>query len=512
MDVKWPSGGPRVGLVGAGVMGGGIAQLMAAAGLEVLLLDTDASAAVAARERAAARFTRAVEKGRMTASAAGAAAGRLRVVAALGDLAGCGLVVEAIAEQLEAKRALFETLEPIVGDDGVLATNTSALSVTEIAAACRLPERVAGLHFFNPAPLMKVVEVVRGVRTSPHVVDALVDLVARVGHRPFAVRDLPGFLVNHAGRGYILEALRILGEGVASAADIDRVLRDAAGFPMGPFELLDLTGLDVSHPVMESIYRQFYEEPRFQPTAETARRLAAGLVGRKSSEGFYRYVEGTAIVPAEVEPPPDRPSAVWVGRRNPEAHAALVRLLTSFSGAADVEAAATPSAEALCLVAPLGEDATTAALAEGLDPHRTIAVDPLPGFDRRLTIMATPITDASRRRQAHGLLAASGRPVTLIADSAGFIVQRVLATVVNVGCEIAQRRIAAPADIDDAVTLGLGYPRGPLALGDALGPDLVMTILGRLHQASGEARYRPSPWLRRRAQLGVSLTTLDDPE
>src|SRR5690606_10302928 len=212
-------------------------------------------------------------------------------------LAGCDLVVEAIVERLDAKRALFAELEGIVGEGCVLASNTSSLSVTAIAAGCARPQRVVGWHFFNPVPLMKVVEVVNGARTEPGIVDDMVALSRATGHLPVVAQDTPGFIVNHAGRAYGTESLKALSEGVADVPTIDRILReqvgfDGSGFRLGPFELMDLTGLDVSHPVMESIYRQFYDEARFRPSVITAQRVAAGLLGRKTGEGFYRYADG----------------------------------------------------------------------------------------------------------------------------------------------------------------------------------------------------------------------------
>ncbi len=504
----------RLGVIGAGAMGRGIAQVAAAAGIEVLLADARRQAADEALAFIARMLDRAVEKGRMDAGAAAAAKGRLRIVDA-GDLApfaACHAVVEAIVEDIDAKRRLFAEIEEQVAGDCVLATNTSSLSVTAIAAACRRPERVAGFHFFNPVPLMKLVEVVAGERTDPAATAALMGLARRFGHHPVAVADMPGFLVNHAGRGFVTEALAILGEGVAGVADIDRVLREAAGFRMGPFELLDLTGLDVSQRVMDSIWARFQYEPRFRPSPIVARRVAAGLLGRKSGRGFYDYADGRAVVPDEAAAPDAAPLPVWVAPARDaieaDGRAALVAVLRA--AGVDPREVARPPADGVLFVAPLGEDATTAALARGLDARRTVAVDPLFGLDGRRSLMTTPVTEPAARDTAHALLARGGAPVTVLRDSPGFIAQRVVATIVNIGCEIAQRRIAAAPDIDRAVTLGLGYPKGPLAWGDALGPRRVLAILEAMHRATGDPRYRPSPWLKRRALLGVSLATPED--
>ena len=490
-------------------MGRGIAQVCAAAGIRTRLYDSAPGAARAAIASINDLVARAVSKGRTTRADADRIAERLEAVDALDDLADCGIVVESIVEDMEAKRAVLSRLEAIVPESCLLVTNTSSLSVTAIAAACRSPQRVAGLHFFNPAPLMKLVEVIPGARTDAAVTEALMGLVSRLGHRAVRARDTPGFLVNHAGRGYGTEALRVMAEGVAGAADIDRVMRDVAGFRMGPLELLDLTGLDVSHPVMESIYHQFYEEPRFRPSPETARRLAAGLLGRKAGEGFYRYSNGERHEPVEEPAPSDRPAAVWISAADPGARAKVLGFIQALPEPPVIDTGASPDATSLILVTPLGADATTASSDQQLDATRVVAVDTVLNWRRRPTMMPTPATLPAMRRAAHGLFAAGGTPVTVIRDSPGFIAQRILAMVVNVSCEIAQQRIASPGDIDEGARIGLGYPAGPLELGDQVGPRTIVGILENVHRITGDMRYRPSLWLRRRAQLGLSLRIAD---
>jgi len=496
-----------LGIVGTGLMGRGIAQIAAQAGVHVRLFDSRGGAAQEARDAVAQTLAGLAAKGKLAATDADAASARLTIAHNLPQLAGCHLVVEAIVENLDAKRELFRQLEAVVGDDCLLATNTSSLSVTAIAAACRLPARVGGFHFFSPVPLMKIVEVIDGVLSAPRVGSALTALAQRLGHTPVRAQDTPGFIVNHAGRGYGTEALRILGEGIADFATVDCVLRGAAGFRMGPCELLDLTGLDVSHPVMEAIYDQYYQEPRYRPSPLTRQRLAAGLLGRKSGRGFYTYKDGRAeAVPA---PPAPTLSAaagrpIWVSPRHPAAHA-RVSLLLAERGA-PLDRGERPGETSVCLVLPVGRDTTASALAEGLDPRRTLALDPL-YLDGHLTLMANPLTDPAARDAAWAALAVDGTAISVIHDSPGFIAQRVVAMIVNIGCDIAQQRIATPADIDCAVTLGLGYPKGPLAMGDALGAATVLEILEALHNFYRDPRYRPSPWLIRRARLGVSLLT-----
>jgi 3-hydroxybutyryl-CoA dehydrogenase len=497
--------GFTIGVVGTGAMGRGIAQIAAAGGFAVRLFDTRPGATEDAVTFIAGMFARAAEKGQMSADAVTAATRRLTPVDSLAAFKACHLVIEAIVEELAAKRALFKGLEADVAPETILASNTSSLSVTAMAAACRHPERVAGYHFFNPVPLLKVVEVVEGALTQPRALDVLDAVARRCGHTPVRCKDTPGFLVNHAGRAFGTEALRILHEGIADPPTIDRVLRMTAGFRMGTFELLDLTGIDVSGTVMQSIYHQYYQEPRYRPTALLQQRIESGLLGRKTGRGFYPYPDGKMVTPEEPAAPRARPGAVWLSKAEPRGHAIADKLLGALG--ASLEGGAKPSAEALCVVTPLGHDATTAALAEGLDPTRTVALETVFDPSRRRVLMTTSVTTPAMRDAAHGLLAADGVPVSIIHDSPGFIAQRVVAMIVNLGCDIAQQRIAAPADIDLAVPMGLNYPFGPLSWGDKLGAATVLTILERLHAFYGDPRYRPSPWLKRRAWLGVSLLT-----
>ncbi|MFQ5534018.1 MAG: 3-hydroxyacyl-CoA dehydrogenase [Sphingomonadales bacterium] len=490
-----------IGIVGSGAMGRGIAQIAAVAGIDVRLWDGNPDAPVEASAFVARMLRRQADKGRIKASAAEAAIGRITIAGALSDLAAADAVVEAIIEDIDIKRTLFAELDAIVADDCILASNTSSLPVTALASAVRNPGRVAGFHFFNPVPLMKVVEVIATPMTGDTVIADLCALAERIGHRPVRAADSPGFLVNHAGRGLSTEGLRIVTEAIATPQQVDDVMREGAGFRMGPFELFDLTGLDVSFPVMESIYNQFYQEPRFRPAPLARLRHTAGLLGRKTGRGFYRYDDGRKIVASEKPVPKAEAMPVWLGEAPTEVHD-LIRDL-----GAVIDHGATPLPESLCLVAPVGVDATTTAHCLGLDPARTVAVDPLFGLDGRRTLMTTPVTDAIFRDAAHALLASDSKPVTVIHDSPGFIAQRVVAAIVNIGCDIAQQRIATPADIDAAVKLGLGYPKGPLGLGDAVGAGRITEILEAMHAFYGDARYRPSPWLKRRALLGVSLTT-----
>ena len=495
----------HVGIVGAGAMGRGIAQIAAQAGSQVHLFDVNAAAVQQAHAAVLAQWDKLLEKGRIDAAQHQAYKASLQPAATLADLAPCDLVIEAAIERLDIKCKLFADLEDIVGPDAVLATNTSSLSVTAIGAGLKRPQRLAGYHFFNPVPLMKVVEVIAGLKTDPAVCVGLSAYAREMGHTPVQAQDTPGFIVNHAGRAYGTEALRIVGEGVADFATIDRILKDQVGFKLGPFELMDLTALDVSHPVMESVYHQYYEEDRYRPSVITAQRLAGGVLGRKTGEGFYKYTDGLMQQTPEAPAPvvQDMPP-VWVSPRASR-RAELLQLLKDLG--ARIETGASPSSTAITFVAPLGFDITTVAVVERLDPARTIGIDMLidDAATKRRVLATNPATRTDIRDAAHALMARDGKAVSVIRDSGGFVTQRVVASIVNIAADICQQRICTPGDLEKAVTLGLGYPLGPLAMGDRYGPTNVLEVLFNMQTVYGDQRYRPSPWLRRRGAIGLSL-------
>ena len=495
----------RVAIIGAGAMGRGIAQIAAQAGSEVHLFDTQSGASTKAREAIGQTWDKLAEKGKLTAESVNLFKARLHDANRLMDLADCELVVEAIVEKIDIKKSVFADLEKTVAHDAVLVTNTSSLSVTAIAAGMQHPGRFAGYHFFNPVPLMKVVEVIAGLRTDAAVCHRLSDYARQMGHTPVQAGDTPGFIVNHAGRGYSTEALRIVSEGIADFATIDRILRDQVGFRLGPFELFDLTALDVSHHVIESIYRQYYDEPRYRPNVITAQRLAGGVVGKKVGEGFYKYIDGVQQVPAEPPVPVvSNLPPVWVSPRAAR-RAELLQLLKDLG--ARIETGQSPSPDALTIVAPLGFDVTTVAVVDRHDPARTIGIDMLvPDSATRRRVLATnPATRTDMRDAAHALFARDGKPVSVIRDSGGFVTQRVVATIVNIASDMCQQQVCTPEDLETAVTLGLAYPMGPLAMGNRFGPDSILEVLFNMQTVYGDPRYRPSPWLRRRGAIGLSL-------
>lgn len=284
-----------VGIVGSGAMGSGIAQVAATAGHQVLIYDNNPDALERSRNKLAKIMDRLVVKEKISEAASAAIQGRIQYVDSLYKMAEVGLVIEAIVEKLEVKKALFEQLEDVLSEDAVLATNTSSLAVTAIAAACQKPGRVIGLHFFNPAPLMALVEVVPAVQTDTSVAEECFALMKSWGKVPVLAKDTPGFIVNRVARPFYSEALRIYEEGIADLATIDWAMTELGGFRMGPFTLMDYIGHDVNYKVTETVFTAFYFDPRYKPSFTQQRLVDAGYLGRKSGRGFYNYAEGAVL-------------------------------------------------------------------------------------------------------------------------------------------------------------------------------------------------------------------------
>ena len=493
-----------IAVVGSGAMGAGIAQSALTAGLRVILHDSSAAALAKARAEIHSRIARLAEKGQITAAAATEAEGRLALAARLEELAPAQIVIEAIIEQLEPKQRLFTALEDIVPASTVLATNTSSLPVAAIARVCRHRERVCGLHFFNPVPLMRLVEVIRATDTSERTMECALALAERLGKTAVKVKDVPGFLVNLLGRAYLTEALHIQHEGVAPVATIDRIMREAAGFRMGPFELMDLTGIDVNFPATRAVYEGFQHDPRLKTTVLHESLFIAGQLGRKTGRGFHDYSEGRAATPAAEEgddagAAPSAGAAVtaWIAGEAQE-----LRLLVDRG----VRLVAADQADVILVSPAAGEDAATAAVRLRLDPARVVAVDLLGAEKTFLTLMA-PVGGGGAARRLAALLRGAGLSVAVIKDSPGFVAPRILAMIVNLACEIAQAGIGTPEDIDTAMRLAQNYPRGPFEWGEWLGAQRVHEMLRQMQEITGSDRYRPSLWLRRRALLALPLRT-----
>ena len=278
-----------IGIIGSGTMGSGIAEVAALVKLNVLLHDASEKALAAALDRIRLNLNRSVEKNRLSAGEATEALARISAAADLDALASSDFIIEAAMEDLNVKREIFQTLDSLLSPTAILATNTSSLSITSIAATTKRPDKVVGMHFFNPPPVMKLVEVIAGKHTSGATVVATMDLALAMGKTPVACADTPGFIVNRVARPFYGEALRLLGEGVAAVEDIDRLVKLEGGFKMGPFELMDLIGIDINYAVTKSVYEQFFQEPRFRPHPIQRQMVEAGTLGRKTKKGFYSY-------------------------------------------------------------------------------------------------------------------------------------------------------------------------------------------------------------------------------
>jgi 3-hydroxybutyryl-CoA dehydrogenase len=491
---------PKIGVVGAGAMGQGIAQIAIQNGCRAVMLDAAPGAAEAGRNAVLQRIDRLAEKGKVDRADAEAARGLLDIAADYAGFADCDLVIEAVVERLDVKQAVFKALEQVVQPQAILATNTSSLSIGSIAGACQHPGRVAGMHFFNPVPLMRLVEIVRGSATTDDTVAKLMALGTKLGRTPIEVKDTPGFLVNLGGRALNTEALAIVQENVASCAEIDAIMRDCGGFRMGPFELMDLTGMDVNFPVTEIVWNGYFNDPRLRSTPFHANLFRSGRLGRKTGSGYYTYTNGQPDNQTEADSDNGaQPQAVIVAEHDP-----LLRTLCETAGVTMLDR---DDGRAPLLIAPWGEDCTEAAHRLGLDHRRLVAIDPSGKTDKRITMMTAPGADPAIRNAVAALCRKAGSTVSVIADSPGFVNQRICAMVMNLGCEIAQMNLATPDAIDTAFRFGLNYPLGPLAMAVAWGLERVYRIMTELQRITGDDRYRPSPWLRRRARLGLSALT-----
>jgi 3-hydroxybutyryl-CoA dehydrogenase len=496
--------GSVMGVLGAGAMGQGIVQVALEGGLSVLLHDSKSGAAEAGVGQVFKRLERGVEKNRLSADAVKAMRRRVSISDTLGGFADCDVVIEAVFEDLALKQKIFRELEAVVDDHCILASNTSSLLIAAIARPCRRRQRVAGMHFFNPVPLMRLVEVVRGPETDEDTVRRLIELAIDMDRTPVVARDAPGFIVNHGGRAFTTEAMRILHEQVASPAAIDAVMRDCCGFRMGPCELMDLTGIDVNFPVTQSIYHGFSDDPRLKTSFPHLALHEAGRFGRKSGLGHYAYDDQGRMRPP---PSPDHLTDARPATRLVLAEADAK--LRAFAGELGAELVLRDDGEAPLLAAPLGEDCTGFAARSGHDYRRLVALDLSCHVSRRVTLMTAPGADPACRDAVAALITRSGRAATVIRDSPGFIAQRIRAMIANLGAEMAQIGIAEPAEIDIAMRLGLNYPSGPLELAEELGLAAVVTVLQHLQAITGEDRYRPSLWLRRRALLGLPIHAPD---
>ncbi len=492
-----------VAVVGTGTMGQGIAQVALVAGHRVRLYDAAPGRAERAAEAIGGRLDRLVEKGRISADERDAARARLSPASALAELADAALVVEAILEQLPPKQELFIALEDIVAADCLLATNTSSLSVTAVAGRLRHPGRCVGLHFFNPAPLLPLVEVISGFATDEAAATAAYDTAAAWGKKPVRCADTPGFIVNRIARPFYAEALRAYEERVADPATIDALLREGAGFKMGPFELTDLIGQDVNEAVTHSVWTAFFQDPKFTPSLAQRRLVESGLHGRKSGRGWFDYAEGARRPEPRTAEPAPAPQAVALHGRLP-GPAAVLRELVEEAGI-KVTRDRTPGESEGFIRLPGG---ACLALTNGF-PATSAAYDRYIRFDlaldyrsaTRIALSASRSCSEADLAEAVGLFQALGKRVSVIEDVPGMLVARTIAMIIDFAVDAAAREVATPEDIDTAMRLGVNYPGGPMEWVERLGARWVWDLLDSVHHHNAGGRYVPSWALRRRADL-----------
>ena len=469
------------------------------------LHDAREGAAAEAKARLARSLDALVAKGRLSAEALTQTLARITPVGALAEAAGARLVVEAIVEKLDVKRALFRELEGLVAPDCVLATNTSSISVTAIANGLAHPERLVGMHFFNPVPLMKLVEVVSGLQTAPAVAEAIFALSAAWGKTPVHAKSTPGFIVNRIARPYYAETLALLLEQAATPAVLDACLR-AAGFRMGPCELMDLIGHDTNFSVTQSVYEANFFDKRFMPSLVQRELVDGGLLGRKSGRGFYVYPDDGAVLPVAVHGAPDTAGAVAVHGQGPIAdalaQAATAALADQGWGPARVTDSGWTGLEidGARLMLTDGRPASQVAAETGC---REVAL-----FDRPVRLPVAPGTalawalaegaSPAWRAQAPAWLAALGFAPLPLADVPGLVVARTLAMLINEAADAVLQGVCTPEGADAAMKLGVNYPAGPFEWLAAWRASEVAALLDALDAHHRGERYRVSPWLRRR--------------
>ncbi|MGO4001803.1 3-hydroxyacyl-CoA dehydrogenase PaaH [Pseudomonas fluorescens] len=495
----------RIAVIGAGAMGAGIAQVAAQAGHPVLLLDNRPGAAAQAIEGIDRQLGKRVDNGKLSAESRSATVARLQAVEAIDALADCELIIEAIVENLEVKRALFRQLEEICGEHCILASNTSSLSITSIAAQLRHPQRLLGLHFFNPAPVMALVEIVSGLASAPALADCLYDTARAWGKKPVHTRSTPGFIVNRVARPFYAESLRLFQEGAADCPTLDALMREAGGFAMGAFELTDLIGHDVNYAVTCSVFDAYYQDSRFLPSLIQKELVDGGRLGRKSGQGFYSYAEG-AVRPLPQHISSAASAAVCVV----EGELGIARELLPRLREHGVEVIQRDGSGLLrvgdaVLALSDGRMACQRAREDGL--RNLILLDLAHDYRsaKRIAISHAAGIDPLALEQGVALLQRAGLTISLLSDSPALAVLRTVAMLANEAADALLQGVASAADIDLAMRAGVNYPQGPLAWADAIGLGHVVRTLDNLQASYGEARYRPSLLLRRRLAEGRTL-------
>ncbi|QIJ63682.1 3-hydroxyacyl-CoA dehydrogenase [Streptomyces sp. JB150] len=485
-----------VAVVGTGTMGQGIAQVALVAGHPVRLYDAAPGRAAQAAAAIGARLDRLVEKGRLTGAGRDAARDRLRPVDSLTDLADCALVVEAVLERLDVKQELFRALEDVVADDCLLATNTSSLSVTAIGGALRHPGRFVGLHFFNPAPLLPLVEVVSGFATDVTSATRAYETARAWGKTPVACADTPGFIVNRIARPFYAEAFAVHESQGADPATIDAVLRESGGFRMGAFELTDLIGQDVNESVTHSVWQSFFQDVRFAPSLAQRRLVESGRLGRKSGQGWYDYRDGAERPEPHTAEAAEPPAYVVVeGGLGPAA--ALPAMIRE----AGIQVREEDEDNGTRMVLPSGGHLVLADGQTSAEFRDVVYFDLALDYRAatRVALSASQDTDPQTVAEATGLFQALGKKVSVIGDVPGMIVARAVARIIDLAYDAVAKGVATEEDIDTAMRLGVNYPLGPFEWSRRLGRRWAYDLLDDLHLRDPSGRYAPSLALYRHA-------------
>ncbi|MEV5310667.1 3-hydroxyacyl-CoA dehydrogenase [Streptomyces sp. NPDC052610] len=485
-----------VAVVGTGTMGQGIAQVALVAGHPVRLHDAVPGRAAEAAAAIGARLDRLVEKDRLTGPERDAARARLKPAESIADLADCALVVEAVLERLDVKQQLFRELEDVVADDCLLATNTSSLSVSAIGGALRNPGRFVGLHFFNPAPLLPLVEVVSGFGTDVTSATRAYETARAWGKTPVACADTPGFIVNRIARPFYAEAFAVYESQGADPATIDAVLRESGGFKMGAFELTDLIGQDVNESVTHSVWQSFFQDVRFTPSLAQRRLVESGRLGRKSGQGWYDYRDG-ADRPEPHTAEPAQPPAYVVAEGGLGPAADLLPMIRE----AGIEVRDEDEDNGTRLVLPSGGQLVLADGQTSVEFRDVVYFDLALDYRKATRVALSASQDTSPRTlaEATGLFQALGKKVSVIGDVPGMIVARAVARIVDLAYDAVAKGVATEEDIDTAMRLGVNYPLGPFEWSRRLGRGWAYALLDDLHLRDPSGRYAPSLALYRHA-------------
>ncbi|WP_133911014.1 3-hydroxyacyl-CoA dehydrogenase [Streptomyces sp. NBC_00582] len=478
-----------VAVVGTGTMGQGIAQVALVAGHPVRLYDAVPGRARDAAAAIGARLDRLVEKNRLAASDRDIARARLVAADSLDDLADCGLVVEAVLERLDVKQELFRQLEEVVGEHCLLATNTSSLSVTAIGGALRNAGRFVGLHFFNPAPVLPLVEVVSGYATDVTSATRAYETARSWGKTPVACADTPGFIVNRIARPFYAEAFAVHEAQGADPATIDAVLRESGGFRMGAFELTDLIGQDVNESVTHSVWQSFFQDVRFTPSLSQRRLVESGRLGRKTGQGWYDYRDEAERAEPHTAEKQQAPAYVLAeGDLGPASE--LLALIRE----AGIQVREDEEDHGTRLVLPGGGQLALADGQTSVEFRDVVYFDLALDYRKatRIALSASQDTSPQTLSEAIGLFQALGKDVSVIGDVPGMIVARTVARIVDLAHDAVAKGVATEEDIDTAMRLGVNYPLGPFEWSRRLGRMWAFSLLDDLHERDPSGRYAPS--------------------